>query len=85
MSVFVSACQYYILYLDGSRVGDHELDVVWTKFGENRSYASYSLDPSLFGAGKHALGLEIGQGFCGESEGKAGDPQAVREWYLIRV
>ena len=31
VSLFVSACQYYMLYLDGRRVGDHELDVAWTK------------------------------------------------------
>ena len=31
VSAFVSACQYYLLFLDGKRVGDHELDVAWTK------------------------------------------------------
>ena len=39
VSLFVSACQYYRLYLDGQRVGDgdgdgvgaRELDVAWTK------------------------------------------------------
>ena len=34
VSLQVSACQYVILQLDGQRVGDHELDVVWTKFAE---------------------------------------------------
>ena len=72
VSLFVSACQYYVLFLDGKRVGDHLLDVVWTKFAENRSYATYELDPTLLAPGKHALGLMIGQGFCGGSEGKAG-------------
>ena len=41
VSLYVSACQYVILYLDGARIGDHELDVVWTKFAENRSYVTY--------------------------------------------
>jgi alpha-L-rhamnosidase len=69
VSLFVSACQYYVLYLDGIRIGDHELDVVWTKFAENRSYATYSLDPALLAPGKHALGMMVGQGFCGSHEG----------------
>eukprot|EP01052_Picozoa_sp_SAG31_P020194 SAG31_NODE_1508_length_8063_cov_3.156956_6_plen_85_part_00 len=40
VSLFVSSCQYHLLYLDGKRIGDHELDVVWTKFAENRSYSA---------------------------------------------
>jgi hypothetical protein len=32
ISVFVSACQYYLLYLDGQRIGTNELDVAWTRF-----------------------------------------------------
>ena len=53
-------------YIDGVRVGDHELDVGWTRFARNRSYATYDLPTHLFGPGKHALGLMIGAGFCGE-------------------
>jgi hypothetical protein len=43
VSIFVSACQYYELFFDGARVGDHELDVVWTRFDRNRSYGAYSV------------------------------------------
>lgn len=67
VSVFVGACQYYELYLDGARVGDRQLDVTWTRFNRNRTYATYSLDPSTLAPGKHALGLWVGQGFCGEA------------------
>ena len=73
ISVFVSACQYYLLYIDGVRVGTHELDVVWTRFQFFRSYASYEIDPSLLLPGNHTLGMELGQGFCGQSKGKAGN------------
>ena len=70
VSLFASACQYLLLYLDGERIGDHELDVVWTKFAENRSYVSYELEPALLAPGKHVLSMELGQGFCGGSYGK---------------
>ena len=73
VSVFVSACQYYLLYLDGVRVGERELDVAWTRFQYFRSYATYELDPSLLPPGPHTLGLALGQGFCGQSGGKAGN------------
>ena len=39
VSLFVSACQYYMLYLDGRRVGDHELDVAWTKYADMHARA----------------------------------------------
>tara|TARA_B110000208_G_scaffold187009_1_gene244420 strand:- start:1256 stop:4174 length:2919 start_codon:yes stop_codon:yes gene_type:complete len=68
-SLFVSACQYYELYLDGTKVGDHVLDVVWTRFARNRSYASYDIAnaTALFAHGtQHALGVVVGKGFCGE-------------------
>jgi len=73
VSVFASACQYYLLYLDGVRVGARELDVAWTRFQYFRSYATYELDPALLPPGPHTLGLALGQGFCGQSGGKAGN------------
>ena len=73
VSVFVSACQYYLLFIDGVRVGQRELDVMWTRFQYFRSYATYELDPALLPPGPHTLGLALGQGFCGQSGGKAGN------------
>jgi alpha-L-rhamnosidase len=63
-SIFVSACQYYELYVDGKRIGEQKLDVGWTSFKTNRSYATHDIAPSLLLAGDHTLGLRIGQGFC---------------------
>ena len=85
VSLFVSACQYVLLYLDGVRVSDHELDVVWTKFAENRSYVTYELSPASVGPGKHVLGMELGQGFCGGSFGKAAGEGHTRAGLLRLV
>jgi alpha-L-rhamnosidase len=73
VSAFASGCQYYLLFIDGARVGGHELDVAWTRFPLFRSYASYDVDPALLAPGRHTLGLALGQGFCGQSGGKAGN------------
>ena len=73
-SVFVSACQYYLLYIDGVRVGSRELDVVWSRFQYFRSYASYEIDAAaLLPPGPHTLGLALGQGFCAQSGAKTGN------------
>ena len=63
-TIFVSACQYYRLTLDGVRIGNSELDVGWTSFKTNRSYTTYDIEPALLAPGKHTLGLRVGQGFC---------------------
>lgn len=57
----------------GVRIGDSELDVVWTRFSHNRSYGSISFPPSAISGmqGGHTIGLMLGEGFCGESAGKA--------------
>jgi alpha-L-rhamnosidase len=73
ISVFASACQYYLLFIDGNRIGERELDVAWTRFNLFRSYSTYELDPSILGPGPHTVGLALGQGFCGQSLGKAGN------------
>jgi alpha-L-rhamnosidase len=55
-SAFISACQYYELYVDGQRVGANVLDVGWTNFDTNRSYTAYALDPAIFSHGCHEIG-----------------------------
>ena len=87
-SLFVSACQYVLLYLDGERVGDHELDVLWTKFAENRSYVTYvtyELDPALLAPGQHVLGW-LGLAFNGSCSAFAADRRSyVRPPQLVSV
>lgn len=63
-SMFVAACQYYTLALDGRPVGDQVLDGPWTSFYTNRSYTTHDIAPALLSPGRHALGLRVGEGFC---------------------
>ena len=82
-TVFVAACQYYTLLLDGAAVGDQRLDGPWTNFYTNRSYSTISLDPALLAPGAHALGLRVGQGFCAETPHDEFQPDAERSAIVL--
>ena len=45
VSLFVAACQYYTLFLDGKVIGTQALDGPWTSFYTNRSYTTHDIDP----------------------------------------
>ena len=82
-TLFVAACQYYSLFLDGAAVGDQRLDSPWTAFYTNRSYTTIDIDPALLAPGPHALGLRVGQGFCAETAHDEYDPGAERSAILL--
>jgi alpha-L-rhamnosidase len=77
-SLFVAACQYYTLALDGQPVGDQVLDGPWTSFYNNRSYTTHDIAPALLAPGPHALGLRIGEGFCTSAPQDMYDPSSER-------
>ena len=82
-TLFVAACQYYSLLLDGAVVGDQRLDSPWTEFYTNRSYTTLDIDPALLAPGPHALGLRVGQGFCAETAHDEFQPDAERSAILL--
>lgn len=81
-TAFVSACQYYTLYLNGQKLGDQWLDSPWTNFYTNRSYTTIDIHPSLVKNGTNAVGLRIGQGFCASTPHDQFDPNAERSAIL---
>ena len=82
-TLFVAACQYYTLLLDGAVVGDQRLDSPWTEFYTNRSYTTIDLDPASLAPGPHALGLRVGQGFCAETAHDEFQPDAERSAIVL--
>jgi len=82
-TVFVAACQYYTLLLDGTVLGDQRLDGPWTEFYTNRSYTTIDLHPSMLAPGPHALGLRVGQGFCAETAHDEFQPGAERSAIVL--
>lgn len=62
---YISGLGYYKLYLNGSRVGDHELDPGFTEYDKTALYATYDVTESLR-AGENAVGVSLGRGYFGQ-------------------
>jgi alpha-L-rhamnosidase len=85
-TLFIAACQYYTLYLDGAVVGDQMLDGPWTSFYTNRSYTTHNIDISMLTPGPHTLGIRVGQGFCNSAAHNSYSPVAERSAIaLLRI
>lgn len=52
----------FIFYLNGRKVGDHELDPGWTNYDKWIEYVSFDVTEYLQ-MGKNALGVEVGNGW----------------------
>jgi hypothetical protein len=50
-TLFIAACQYYVAWIDGVRVGDFILDSPWTSFYTNRSYTTHVIDTAVLAPG----------------------------------
>jgi alpha-L-rhamnosidase len=59
---YVSGLGYYELYLNGRRVGDHELDPGWTTYSKRVLYSSYDVT-ELVKTGANAVGVVVGNGW----------------------
>ncbi|MFF7158010.1 family 78 glycoside hydrolase catalytic domain [Streptomyces sp. NPDC008139] len=59
---YVAGLGYYKLYLNGQRVGDHELDPAFTVYDKTVLYATYDVTKSLRSGG-NTLGVSLGRGY----------------------
>ncbi|MCS7480328.1 glycoside hydrolase family 78 protein [Umezawaea endophytica] len=59
---YVIGLGYYKLYLNGRRVGDHELDPAFTVYDKTGLYATYDVTKELR-AGGNAIGVSLGRGY----------------------
>lgn len=59
---YVAVAGLYEFYLNGQRVGDHQLDPMYTRFDRRLLYVTYDVTAHLQ-AGKNALGLWLGNGW----------------------
>lgn len=60
---YISGLGYYVLYLNGTRVGDHVLDPGTSDYNKRVLYATY--DIGRFLKEKNALGVMVGPGWYG--------------------
>lgn len=60
--VRISGLGYYKLFLNGQRVGDHELDPGWTVYDRTAFYVTYDVTEALQ-RGQNAVGVSLGEGW----------------------
>ncbi len=73
---YVSGLGYYVMSLNGKRVGDHVLDPAWTSYGKRVLYSSYDVT-RLIGPGQNAVGIEVGNGWY--------NPLPMRFWGWLNL
>ncbi|RSM46960.1 hydrolase [Amycolatopsis balhimycina DSM 5908] len=59
---YIAGLGYYQLYLNGGRIGDHELDPAFTVYDKTALYATYDVTDALR-AGRNAVGVSLGRGY----------------------
>lgn len=72
---YIVGLGYYQLYIDGKRIGTSQLDPGWTTYSKTVLYAVYDVTEELQAstdAGKHAVGVELGNGWW--------NPMTLKMW-----
>jgi len=59
---YISGLGYYKLFVNGERIGDHELDPGFTVYDKTVLYATYDVTDALR-SGENALGVSLGRGY----------------------
>lgn len=70
---YVAVAGLYELYLNGERVGDHQLDPTYTRFDRRNLYVTYDVT-ALLDNGKNAIGVLLGNGWYNH--------QSTAVWYF---
>jgi alpha-L-rhamnosidase len=60
--LYINACAYYLAWLNGSRIGDHELDPGFTMYNKTNLFVTHDIT-SMVKAGTNCIGAELGKGF----------------------
>ena len=69
--LYISGLGYYLSYLNGNRIGDHELDPGWTDYSDRVFYSTYDVT-DLIQNGENCLGVMLGNGWY--------NPLPLRMW-----
>ena len=70
---YIAAAGLYELYLNGTKVGNHRLDPMYTRFDRRTLYVTYDITKSLK-EGKNAIGVLMGNGWYNH--------QSTAVWYF---
>jgi len=75
---YICGLGYYELYINGEKTGDHVLDPAPSNYDKQAYYVVYDVTKQLK-SGKNALGLEVGNGFYGQSISWKREPESERD------
>ncbi|MBN2616282.1 MAG: family 78 glycoside hydrolase catalytic domain, partial [Bacteroidales bacterium] len=70
---YIAVAGLYELYLNGSKVGNHRLDPMYTRFDRRTLYVTYDVTKSI-SEGKNAVGVILGNGWYNH--------QSTAVWYF---
>lgn len=70
---YVTVAGLYELYVNGQRIGDHQLDPMYTRFDRRNLYLTYDLTEQLQ-SGENTIGLVLGNGWYNH--------QSTAVWYF---
>ena len=73
---YIAVGGLYELYLNGSKVGDHRLDPMYTRFDRRTLYVTYDITDQLV-KGENALGVLLGNGWYNH--------QSTAVWYFDKA
>lgn len=60
--LYITGLGYYLSFLNGTRIGDHELDPGWTNYAERIYYSTYDVS-DMVKTGANCLGVTVGNGW----------------------
>ena len=80
--LYISGLGYYISYLNGRRIGDHELDPGWTDYADRIYYSAYDVT-DLIKDGDNCLGVMLGNGWYNPLPLKMWGGRNIREDLVI--
>ncbi|KAJ5392230.1 hypothetical protein N7509_007720 [Penicillium cosmopolitanum] len=61
--LYITAFGVYRAYLNGSRIGDHEMAPGWTSYRHRLAYQVFDVDPLIITNGDNVLGVEVAEGW----------------------
>lgn len=62
---YISGLGYYVLSIDGHRIGDRVLDPGFTVYNDRALYSTYDVTSPVRTLGRHTVGVALGRGFFG--------------------
>jgi alpha-L-rhamnosidase len=77
--LYISGLGYYYSYLNGTRIGDHELDPGWTNYSKSIFYSTYDVS-DLINKGANSLGVTVGNGWYNPLPLLMWGERNLREW-----